>query len=80
MNLKMKETTTVIFSLVLMLISQSSVIATRNVRTSSINSSRDQYISIDQTEEKAIPSPDLTSNIDLDENQEHRVSISMYGQ
>lgn len=80
MNLKMKETTTVIFSLVLMLISQSSVIATRNVRTSSINSSRDQYVSIDQTEEKAIPSPDLTSNIDLDENQEHRVSISMYGQ
>ena len=63
-----------------MLISQSSVIATRNVRTSSINSSRDQYVSIDQTEEKAIPSPDLTSNIDLDENQEHRVSISMYGQ
>jgi hypothetical protein len=80
MNSKMKETTTVIFSLVLMLISQSSVIATRNVRTSSINSSRDQYVSIDQTEEKAIPSPDLTSNIDLDENQEHRVSISMYGQ
>ena len=80
MNSKMKETTTVIFSLVLMLISQSSVIATRNVRTSSIKSSRDQYVSIGQTEEKAIPSPDLTSNIDLDENQEHRVSISMYGQ